>query len=306
MDKILITGGTGIFGLNFAIRKNRNYKIYLIQNKKKLVLLKNIPNVFLLNKKIDNKKKIRKILHQLKPKYVIHAAAITDLEFCENNRKKSKIVNFHLTKNISDECKKINCKLIFLSSDQLFDGKKDYYNENSKTNPLNFYSELKIRSENYIKKSMKNFLIIRTNFFGWGPNYRTSFSDNVIFNLKKEVKINILEDVYFNPISLKYLCESIDKLIKMNKKGVFNISSSKKISKYNLAVKIANTFKLNKDFIKKISLNKLSSEVLRPNNMSLNNNRLLKIYKVPTIDNQIKNLFKEYKNKYYLKFFKLK
>ena len=60
MDKILITGGTGIFGLNFAIRKNRNYKIYLIQNKKKLVLLKNIPNVFLLNKKIDNKKKLEK------------------------------------------------------------------------------------------------------------------------------------------------------------------------------------------------------------------------------------------------------
>ena len=191
------------------------------------------------------------MLYQLNPSYIIHAAAITDLEFCENNKKKSKIINFNLTKNITDVCKKISCKLIFLSSDQLFDGKKNYYNENTKTKPLNFYSKLKIRSENYIKKNLKNYLILRTNFFGWGTNYRSSFSDNIIFNLKKDIKINILDDVYFNPISLEYLCESINKLIKMNKKGTYNVTSSIKISKYKLAVKFANIFKLNKHFLKK-------------------------------------------------------
>ncbi len=306
MDKILITGGTGLFGLNFALRQSKNYKIYLVQNKKRIKLSKKLENIYLLKKDLNKKKNIKKILNKIKPNYVIHAAAITNLEYCQKYKTTAKKVNYTLTKNITNECKEKKYKLIYLSSDQLFEGKNSYYSESSKTFPLNFYSKLKIASENYIIKNLKDFLIIRTNFFGWGSFFRSSFSDNIIFNLKKKKKIHILKDVYFNPISLNYLTKAISKLISNKKNGIYNISSSKKISKYNLAKKIAKTFKLNERYLSPIRLNNLESNVVRPRNMSLNNVKIRKIFTMPSIEYQIKNLFKEYKNKSYKKFKNIK
>jgi len=306
LDKILITGGSGLFGSNFALRQNKHFKIFLVQNKKKIFFIKKPSNVFILKEKINNKNNIKKLFDQIKPDHLIHAAAITDLEFCEKYKRLATITNYNLTKDISNECNKRNCNLIFLSSDQLFNGTHNYYSEKSNTSPLNFYSKLKIRSENYIKKNLKKYLIIRTNFFGWGTDYRSSFSDNIIFKLKKRKKISILKDVSFNPLSLKYLCESINKLIIKKKIGTYNISSSKELSKYKLAEKIADKFKLNKNFLKPVSLNNLKSKVIRPRNMSLSNIKLSKIYKVPSINIQINNLFKEYNNKYYINFKKNK
>lgn len=302
MNKILITGGSGLFSVNFALRQNKNYEIFLIQNKKKINLTNKHNNIKLVKVDINNKNNIKTILNDIKPDYVIHAAAITNVDFCEKNMKIAKKTNFNLTKNIVDQCKKINCSLIFLSSDQLFNGKKNFYNEFSKPSPLNYYSKLKVESESYIKKKLKNFLIIRTNFFGWGTSYRKSFSDNVIFNIKDKKKIYILKDVYFNPISLKYLCKAISKLIELKKYGTYNITTNKKISKYELAKKISNVFKLDENFLKPVLLKKLKSNVLRPHNMYLKNSKLTKFFKVPSINIQIIDLLKEYKNKYYINF----
>ena len=129
MDKILIIGGTGLFGLNFALRQCKNYKIYLVQNKKRIKLSKKLKNIYLLKKDLNKRKNIKKILNEINPNYVIHAAAITNLEYCQKYKKTAKKVNYTLTKNITDECKLKKYKLIYLSSDQLFEGKKSYYSE---------------------------------------------------------------------------------------------------------------------------------------------------------------------------------
>ena len=80
---------------------------------------------------------------------------------------------------------------------------------------------------------------LRTNFFGFGPNYRKSFSDWIIDSLKNNQKIHVFKDVYFTLVSIDFLIKSLVKIIDKNISGIINISSDKKISKYDFALKLA-------------------------------------------------------------------
>ena len=85
-----------------------------------------------------------------------------------------------------------------ISTDQLFVSKKKFITEITKPKPLNEYSKSKYLAENLVKKRLKIFFIVRTNFFGWGTPYKNTFSDKIIFPLKKNKKVKVLNDVYFN------------------------------------------------------------------------------------------------------------
>ena len=119
MDRILLTGGSGFLSSNWSIdTRNIFFNYALVRSKNK--------NKFLKLFQIDfkNNKDLIQVFKKVKPKIVIHTAAITDVDKCEMNKKLSEKVNFQLTKKISNICKKEKIKLIFISSDQVFSQKK--------------------------------------------------------------------------------------------------------------------------------------------------------------------------------------
>ena len=126
-----------------------------------------------------------------------------------------------------------------------------------------------------LKKYIKDFLIIRTNFFGWGTSYRNSFSDYIIKNLILKKKVYLSDKIKFNPVYLGNLIDCIENLIK-RKKGIFNISSNKKISKYNFGIKIAEIFNLDKNYI---FIQQENKKIIKPLNMALSNKKIKKVIK---------------------------
>lgn len=218
------------------------------------------------------------ILDKVKCDVFIHAAGLTNIEECQKNKKKAKIANIEITKNLIKAIKKCKKKIkfIYISSDQLFDGiDKTGYSETSRVNPLNFYGKTKIASENFIKKNYRNYLILRTNFFGKGNKFKKSFSDNIIDNIKVGRKIHLFSNVIFNPISIFVLIKIILKLCNLDIKGVFNVSSDTPITKYELGVEIAKLKGFNKSLIVANKLENLNL-TKRPRSMYLKNNKLKK------------------------------
>ena len=211
-NKIFITGATGMLASHLYNESQKKFNPILIHYKKENIKKK----IIILN--YQNISEIKKSIFKFNPKYIIHTAGITSVEECEKNKKKTIQINYQITKNLTNICKQYKISLIYISSDHLFDGKNNKgYTENSKTNPLNLYAKTKILSENYIKKKLKKYLIIRTNFFGRGNKFKKSFSDRIKSSLKKNKKIKLFEDVYFNPISMNELSKVILKLmIKIN------------------------------------------------------------------------------------------
>lgn len=300
MNSFLITGSSGLFGINFYHNFNFKNTFFLVH--KKNIKIKNKVNLNLFNKK-----EIEIFLKKKKIKYVIHAAGLTNIDFIEKFKKKSYKNNYLVTKNISEACSKIKTKLIFISTDQLFSDNKKKYSEKSKIKPMNYYGYLKGISEKKILETSKNNLIIRTNFFGIGPNYRKSFSDFIVDNLKEKKKINLVSDVKFSPVYVITLIKFILKLIKSNETGIFNISSDNSISKYKFGLKICKIFNLDKKYIIETKLKNLKL-TKRPLKMQLSNLKIKKKFKYKKInlDDEIIKLKNDYKKIQFKKIIKLK
>ena len=165
-------------------------------------------------------------------------------------------------------------KLVHISTDHLFDGSSAFADENKTKSPLKQLCKNKSKGEDIILENCPEALIIRTNFFGLGPNYKPSFSDKIINNLENRENLNLFDDVYFTPVSVETLKSETYLLIDQNAKGIFNVSSSERITKYQFGLLLAKKFGYSEQLINPISINQLSNLTKRPKDMSLSNHKL--------------------------------
>ena len=286
--KILIIGAASVLATYLIKELKKYYEVYGLFNKRKI----QIHGIKFLKNKFYTKKKDQNFIYNKNFFFVINCAAITNVEFCEKNKLKCHKVNLSLVNKIIENINIKKTGLMQISTDHLFVSKKKFITEKTQPKPLNEYSKSKFLAENLVKKRLKNFFIIRTNFFGWGTPYKDTFSDNIIFPLKKNKKVKVLNDVYFNPILLNDLATLVVRLIKSKKFGVYNICSNEKMTKFDLAKKIVKKFNLPINFLEPI--NRSISKIKRPQNMALSNNKLRKVLKIKpkSIDKQLDIMFK--------------
>ena len=156
MNRILITGGTGLLGSNLALQLRTDYDVYILSNKRKIYLPKTKTNT--------PKQSVEHIFSSFNPNLVINAAAVTNIELCEKNPKYAVDTHVKFLETIISNCIKYNCKLIHISTDHLSNGTKPMIKEEVDLMPLNYYAKTKLMGEQLIQKEITNYLIIRTNF----------------------------------------------------------------------------------------------------------------------------------------------
>jgi dTDP-4-dehydrorhamnose reductase len=294
--KILITGGSGLFGINASYFLSNFFDVFITLNKKNITLpwAKNFSFKFIDDFDLFH------FVENNNIELIIHAAGMTNVIDCEKNYNSAYSVNVELTRGICNISKKLDIPFIYISTDHLYDGKSSYYSENSETTPLNNYALTKLDAEKIVMNSLEKYLIIRTNFYGWGTTYRQSFSDFVYSNLIGNKKFKYFDNLFYTPILIESLCELLVKLIgNFNKNiyGIWNIASKDKISKYKFAKFFAYTFGLNEklivpcdymDYINSINL-------IKPQDMSLSSLKLENFLNtsVPTIESDLLKLKKQ-------------
>lgn len=269
----MLTGSSGILGSSILSKLNEKEIFLNLINKNKINQKYNQ-----IKTKNYNLKNLKRIAIGFKPDIIIHAAANTDIEDCQSNKKKCKKINFELTKNLVKISKSYNIRFIFISTDQVYN-KKFYQSEKDKVKIFNYYTETKILSEDYIKSNLKNFVILRTNFFGRSIAYKKSFSDFIINSLKNLKKVFLFDDVYFNPINVDNLTKIIEIIINNQIDGVFNIGVTQGLSKYRFGIKVAKKLNLNSNFIVKDNFINRKDLSDRPLDMRMDISKIKKIIK---------------------------
>lgn len=223
---------------------------------------------------------------------IINALGCADVDLCEKE-KASYLINVRILKNLFLIKKKNGLKfsLIHFSTDQIYDSKnKKFHSENSRTTINNKYSKQKLESEKICLKN--NSLIFRTNFFGKTKSSSHSFTDWIFKIFKQKNKFFLFKDIYFNPLRIATIAKIILKIIlqnKLNKYGVYNLSSKGFINKSNFAIKFAKKTKIYHNNYSIINSNKIL-KVKRSKNMTMSNKKFLKDFKIslPTINDEIK------------------
>ncbi|TSA26214.1 MAG: SDR family oxidoreductase [Ignavibacteriales bacterium] len=266
---ILITGGSGLLALNWALTFREKYNIILGIHKRK-VELKDVTTMSLNLESLDA---LVATIRETNPYLIIHTASLTNVEECEDNLALAYHVHVNLTKNVAEAAAFHGTKFIHISTDHFFKGDIPYVNENENYAPLNVYAYTKAEAEKAVQGINFNSLIIRTNFFAWGPSYRRSFSDFVIYSLRANKKITLFSDVFFTPIISEKLIKIVHELSDLQAKGIFNVVGDERISKYEFGLRIAKYFNLDSSLISDGSMTSNTTLVKRPLDMSLSNKK---------------------------------
>lgn len=278
-NKILIVGGAGLLGVNWAILKREQFDITLGLHKKKITI-SGVNSVEIENFSIEQ---VKKIVDRINPDIIINTAGLTNVEQCEAQPELSAFTNVIIPEILAKLAFELGIKFIQISTDHLFNGSNSFYTEDFKTSPLNNYGIDKLNAEKVVINSNSNSLIIRTNFYGWGPSYRKSFSDYIVDNLRNNNPIFLFQDVYYTPIIINKLVETIHSLIDNDAFGVYNVVGDERISKYEFGIQIANHFQLKASLIAPIKFIERNDLVLRPLDMSLSNKKVIDFLKLSSL-----------------------
>lgn len=266
MIKVVITGSNGLLGqslLNLLLKDKDSYQVYGFSRGKNRSGREDFNYISI---DITEKEELDKKLEQIQPDYIINTAAMTQVDDCETNKQACDILNVDVVKWMTRIASKLKTHIIHLSTDFIFDGKKGYYKETDKPNPLSYYGLSKLKSEQVLKDSKINFTILRT-ILVYGKVFDMSRSNIVLWvreMLEKNKEITIVDDQYRMPTYVEDL--AIACKIAMDKKalGIYHISSNTLLSVYEIAQQIAETFDLNKNLIKPISTSILNQTAPRP------------------------------------------
>lgn len=264
---ILITGGSGLLGLNWGFQVCNQYRVCFFLHQRRISVSTGQTRVV----NLDSRDEIRAAIDALEPACIVHTAGMTSIEQCEENPDLARRINTDYAVNVAAICRERNVPMIHVSTDNLVDDKVAMVDEDHEVNPVNVYGKTKAMAERGILELNDNVIVIRTNFYGWGPVYKPSFSDTIITTLRSGNSVSLFEDVFYTPIVIKELVASAHDLLSIGKRGVFNLCGDERLSKYEFGLAIAEKFGLDNSLIKPGKLSGLTHLVSRPFDMSMDN-----------------------------------
>ncbi len=218
---------------------------------------------------------LKNVFSKIKPDIVINTANLAGgVNYCETHPKDAEDFHFIANKNIANLCKEYNSKLIFISTDYIFDGKNSPYKEEDKKNPLNIYGQMKLKAEEYLQNNLKDYLIIRTtNIYGWDPKTKTpNFLMQIYRKLINNEKVKVPSYLWGNPTYVDDLVRGIIDLCVNGHSGVYHIVGDSFINRYDWACALANKLNINVNLIEEQKESEINS-VLRPFKSYLNTDK---------------------------------
>ena len=270
-QRLLVIGGSGLVG-STLLEHAQKYELHATFNKNPIINNKvNSIQIELL----DKEEKIIKIINEIKPEYIIHTAAHPSVDICEKDHIIAEKLHVKTTKTITDACSKIDAKLIYLSTDAVFDGKNiAKYTEKDIPNPINYYGLTKLNAEKIVLSEDKN-VILRTSVV-YGNHVKSRFTNWIINNLNQKIKVDPHNDQYNTPTLVNDLVQSIIKIISNDVCGLFHATGKTCLSRYEFAKEISLQFGFDQNLIIPVTSEQKKQDAPRPKKTCLDSNKLEK------------------------------
>jgi dTDP-4-dehydrorhamnose reductase len=265
--KILITGSNGLLGQHLVkllietteydiIAVNRGADRFLFSSPQYRYYSLDITDGIAVNDFI--------LLHH--PDVIIHAAAMTQPDPCEENPVECWNINVTATRFLTDAAEKVNARFIFISTDFVFDGLNGPYKETDETGPVNYYGSSKLAAEKSVMASKLQWAIVRT-VLVYG-NILVGNRSNVISwvkeNLENNKLIKVVSDQWRTPTYVEDLAKGILLVLDKNATGIYHISGEEGMSPYDMAVATADYLHLDKSLMTKVNADTFTQPAKRP------------------------------------------
>ncbi|WP_407454915.1 dTDP-4-dehydrorhamnose reductase [Methanobrevibacter sp.] len=257
--KILITGSNGMLGHDLEEVLKINHELILTTSK---------------TLDITDKKYVMDFICEKKPDIVINSAAYTDVDACEENHDIAYSVNGQGVRNLALACNELNCPLVHISTDYVFDGKNNHpWVEDDEIGPINVYGKSKLEGEEAILEILDKYFIVRTAWL-YGVNGK-NFPKTMLGLAQDHSEITVVYDEVGSPTYTPDLAYGISQLIETDYYGIYHLTNSGSCSWCEFARYIFEVADVNVNVIP-VTASKFSRPALRPSYSVLENKNWIK------------------------------
>lgn len=266
MKTVLVTGSNGLLGQKITEKILNEGGVNLIATSKGENRYPIKEGYVYADMDILNPDNVREVIKSYMPDAIIHTAAMTNVDTCEDQKELAYQLNVTAVATLIQICEELDIQLVHLSTDFIFDGENGPYTEEAAPNPLSYYGETKLMAEELVKKSKANWVILRT-IIVYGIVSDMSRSNIVLWAkgaLEKGQPLNIVNDQWRMPTLAEDLADICFLAIEHDAQGVYNASGKDMMSISELVAKVADFWHLDKGLINEISAETLNQTAKRP------------------------------------------
>lgn len=218
---------------------------------------------------VRSRKEVQSLIMNVRPAVVYLPASLTNVDYCERHPEKGYAANVIGVCNVVQAVNDIGAKLVYFSSDYIFDGEAGPYREDDPVNPICEYGRQKVIAEHYVALHVRDYLIVRTTVvYGW-ERQRKNFICRLLSTLEGGDILRVPVDQVGNPTYAPNLAQAVIELACSDAKEVYHVVGPERINRYEFACEAARVFGLDTGLIKGIPTCELGQVAPRPLNAGM-------------------------------------
>ncbi|NDA63780.1 MAG: SDR family oxidoreductase [Chitinophagia bacterium] len=264
--KILLTGANGLLGQKIVSRLSDRPNIEFLATDLGDNLNPWSDTYLYVSLDLTHTSAVEKVVRDFKPEVIIHGAAMTQVDVCEQQPEVCRKVNVEATATLCRLCEELKARMIFVSTDFIFDGTEGPYKEEDVPNPLSIYGHSKWEAEKVVQATPISWAIVRTVLlYGTVPGLaRTNIVLWVKSSLEQKKPIKVVNDQERTPTLAEDLADGILLIVMKNRQGIFHISGAESFRIIDLAREVAQFWKLDTSLIEETDSSVIAQPAKRP------------------------------------------
>jgi len=268
--RILVTGASGLLGLNLSLRMTGIHTIVGVDRSK----LAGTP-FELVKADLLEPGACSRLMYKVRPEAIIHTAALANLDACESDPEGAHLLNAEIPGQIAELCAKRGVRMIHISTDAVFDGTKDgVYTEDDVPDPIGVYAQSKLDGERAVLSVSPDAVVARVNFFGWSLSGERALSEFFYNNLSRGNRANGFTDVWFCTMFVGDLADTLVRMLEKGLSGLYHVVGSEALTKYDFGVRIARQFGYDPELVTPIPVEESGLKARRSRNLRLSIHKL--------------------------------
>jgi len=300
--RILVTGASGLLGLNLALEAAKDHTVFGQVNSHPLRFspFTVLEADLLAPGGGDCGATLDRLLEQAQPDWVVHCAALAIVDACEADPAQAQKLNTEVPGKLAELVARGGARLVHISTDAVFDGQRGGYIEEDEPNPLGVYARTKLDGERAVAQANPQAIIARVNLHGWSLSGKRSLSEFFFYNLQAGRQVLGFTDVFFCPLLANDLAHILIKMLAADLSGLYHVVSSECISKYDFGIALARRFGLEERLITPSSVTGGGLKATRSPNLTLRTEKLANALRqpIPGISTGLEGLYTLYQQGY--------
>jgi len=297
--KLLITGSTGFVAGHVIEQASENWSVHGVSRSIHTSSSGSAQNHVADLLEPDQ---VSRLIQEIRPDAVIHTAAMANIDQCQTDQVSAHAVNVGATRTIADLCKNMGIKLVYCSTDSIFDGEKGNYEEKDTPHPVNFYAETKVEAEKIVLSASDRNVVARLSLVMGFPvsGKGNSFLNDMILKIGRNEPVTFPQNEIRTPIDVITLATALAELAGNIFHGIIHLAGNTRSDRYSMAQKIADILGLppeSRSLIRGTDSNSIPGRARRPNDASLNNSKARQLLRTPmlTLEEGLQQVIKAHK-----------